>query len=219
MPETAIGFFADVGGSYFLPRLKDNIGIFLVLTGNRLKGKDVKLTGIATHYLDSTKLANLERELFDSTELNAQQVDNILSKFNEGLSGEFDSSKIARNFTESSLEKIYANLEKENSEWSKQQLKLLNKMSPTALKIAIRQLEEGSKKSLKECLEMEYQLCHRFTSANDFFEGVRCVLIDKGDKPQWKPQAYKEVTNEMVDWYFNPLKSDDKLILQEYSKL
>lgn len=147
MPETAIGFFADVGGSYFLPRLKNNIGLFLALTGNRLKGADVKRTGIATHYTNSSNLEKLENRLYEENELSFEKVNLILGEFNERLEGEYDSSKIAQIFNASSLEEIIQNLEKDNSDWSKQQLKLLAKMSPTSLKVAVRQLELGSKKT------------------------------------------------------------------------
>ncbi len=214
MPETAIGFFADVGGSYFLSRLRDKIGIYLVLTGNRLKGQDVKLTGIATHFVNSNNLASLENALYETNNLNLPKLEEILNKFNENLTTQFDTTKILRNFNESSLEAIIGNLEKENSDWSKQQLKLINKMSPTSLKVAIKQLELGAKMSLRECLQMEYQLCLRFTKANDFSEGVRALLVDKGDKPKWKPATYQEVSKEIVDWYFKPLEDDDKLVLE-----
>ena len=216
MPETAIGFFADVGGSYFLSRLKDKIGIYLVLTGNRLKGKDVKRTGIATHYMDSKVLSDFEAQLYENKHLS---VEDLLKKYDEKIADDFDSSKILANFNESSLEKIMYNLEKDGSEWSKQQLKLLNKMSPSSLKVAIKQLELGFNKSLKECLEMEYQLCLRFCTKCDFSEGVRAVLIDRGDTPKWSPDKISDVNQNLVDWYFNALPEDDKLILTNPSKL
>ncbi len=216
MPETAIGFFADVGGSYFLSRLRDKIGIYLVLTGNRLKGKDVKRTGIATHYMDSSVLGDFEKKLFENKN---ESIEEILSQFDEKITDEFDTRKILANFNESRLEKIIENLEKENSDWSKQQLKLLSKMSPSSLKVAIKQLEVGLNKSLKECLEMEYQLCLRFCSKNDFSEGVRAVLIDRGDKPKWSPANLNEIDDKLIDWYFKPLPEDDKLILPNSSKL
>jgi 3-hydroxyisobutyryl-CoA hydrolase len=216
MPETAIGFFADVGGSYFLSRLRDKIGIYLVLTGNRLKGKDVKRTGIATHYMDSSVLGDFEKKLFENKN---KSIEDILSQFDEKITDEFDTKKILANFNESRLEKIIENLEKENSDWSKQQLKLLSKMSPSSLKVAIKQLEVGLNKSLKECLEMEYQLCLRFCSKNDFSEGVRAVLIDRGDKPKWSPASLNDIDDKLIDWYFKPLSEDDKLILPNSSKL
>lgn len=55
MPETALGLFPDVGGSYFLSRLNGNLGMFLALTGYRLKGADVLHAGLATHYVSLKK--------------------------------------------------------------------------------------------------------------------------------------------------------------------
>lgn len=115
------------------------------------------------------------------------------------------------------MEEILSNLEKDGSDWAKQQLKLMAKMSPTSLKVAIRQMREGARKNLKECLEMEYQLCLRFTSQNDFMEGVRTVLIDRGDTPKWKPDSYQKIDDSLVDWYFKPLPEDEKLVLPEIS--
>ena len=92
-------------------------------------------------------------------------------------------------------------------------------MSPSALKIAVRQMQEGATKNLRECLEMEYQLCLRFTSQNDFMEGVRAVLIDRGSTPKWKPESIEKVDQALVDWYFKPLPSDEKLELPDFSKL
>lgn len=51
MPETALGLFPDVGGSFFLSRLKDNLGLYLALTGYRLHGADAYHAGLATHYV------------------------------------------------------------------------------------------------------------------------------------------------------------------------
>jgi 3-hydroxyisobutyryl-CoA hydrolase len=220
MPETAIGFIADVGGSYFLPRLRDNLGLYLALTGNRLKGQDVKKTGLATHFVSMQNLPKLEQEFYNAQDLNPKMVDNILNKFNEVSHSElYDTTKIKQIFESDSVENIIERLEKENSEWSKQQLKILSKMSPTSLKVSIKQLELGAKKKLNECLEMEYQLCLRFYAKNDFSEGVRALLVDKDNKPKWTPDSLDQVTQQDVDWYFNPLPGDDKLILPTYSKL
>lgn len=120
---------------------------------------------------------------------------------------------------ESSFDRIIANLNKDGSDWAKQQLKQMTKMSPTSLKVAVRQMEEGARRNLRECLEMEYQLCLRFTSQSDFMEGVRAVLIDRGDTPKWKPDSVEKVDQALVDWYFKPLPNDDKLVLPDFSKL
>jgi 3-hydroxyisobutyryl-CoA hydrolase len=63
MPETRIGLFPDVGGSFFLPRLGGKLGLYLALTGERLKGTDVFKAGIATHITHAAKLPALEQDL------------------------------------------------------------------------------------------------------------------------------------------------------------
>jgi 3-hydroxyisobutyryl-CoA hydrolase len=220
MPETAIGFFADVGGSYFMPRLKDSLGLYLVLTGNRLKGADVKRTGIATHYVSSSNLTNLENKLYQANDLDEKQIELIINNFDEKVTGEYDVSKISKIFSEPSLERIIEKLEQDNSDWAKQQLKLLSKMSPTSLKVSIKQLEQGAKKSLKECLEMEYLLAQKFAIKSDFLEGVRALLVDKCGKPSWNPANYKEINDEYVDWYFKPDSNlDSNLFKTNGSKL
>ena len=88
-------------------------------------------------------MLNLENELYNSTDLNDSKVDAILNKHDELVSGDYDSNKIAEIFDASNLEEICARLEKDNSEWAQKQLRLLNKMSPTSLKVTIKQLETG----------------------------------------------------------------------------
>lgn len=111
----------------------------------------------------------------------------------------------------SSIEEIYSNLKNDGSDWAKRQLKVMSKMSPTSLKVAIKQMELGSRKNLKECLEMEYQLCSRFTRKNDIFEGVRAMLVDKDYKPKWNPSSHDKIDDQQIEWYFKPMRDDDKL--------
>lgn len=221
MPETAIGFIPDVGGSYFLPRLKGNIGLYLALTGNRLKGEDVKRTGIATHFIRASDLAHLEEKIFKSNDLSYQSIDKILESICEDVQGEYASEKISKIFQlNRTIEEIINELEADNSEWSNKQLALLSKMSPTSLKITLKQLQLGQCLNLKEAFELEHQLCMRFTSFNsDFLEGVRCVLVDKGDKPKWNPSSLKEIDEKIVNWYFDPLISDTNLNLSSNSRI
>lgn len=217
MPETAIGFFPDVGGSYFLPRLRDNLGMYLALAGNRLKGADIKRTGIATHYVKD--LEKLEKEFLSSEIRSSGDVDSILSRHDEKVDdSQFDTSKIKKLYEGNSVEEIIENLSKDGSDWAKKQLELFAKMSPLSVKVSFKQLQLGAKKSLKECLEMEYQMGWRFAQKSDFVEGVRVVLVDKGAKPNWNPPTLQQVTQEQVDWFFSQQPGDDKLVIPE-SKL
>nr|XP_037857772.1 3-hydroxyisobutyryl-CoA hydrolase, mitochondrial isoform X5 [Chlorocebus sabaeus] len=87
--------------------------------------------------------------------------------------------------------------------------KVINKMSPTSLKITLRQLMEGSSKTLQEVLTMEYRLSQACMRGHDFHEGVRAVLIDKDQSPKWKPADLKEVTDEDLNNHFKSLGSND----------
>ncbi|XP_046392539.1 3-hydroxyisobutyryl-CoA hydrolase, mitochondrial [Ischnura elegans] len=214
MPEMAIGLFPDVGGSYFLPRLGGKLGLYLALTGHRLKGLDVLRAGIATHFVESSSLQQLENELLDSKNP-VQEVPKILSKYTSKCDNgqPFSLSQhmqtINKCFSAPSVEEILILLEKEGTQWAKEILNTLNKMSPTSMKVALKQLEEGSVKSLQECLSMEYRLTQRFCQDHDFYEGVRAVLIDRDNTPKWKPATLEEVTTAKVNSYFDPLPSNE----------
>ncbi|CAG08286.1 unnamed protein product [Tetraodon nigroviridis] len=81
MPETAIGLFPDVGGGYFLPRLPGKLGLFLALTGFRLKGRDVQRAGVATHFVESKDIPGLEEELVGLKSPSAEDVSEVLRSY------------------------------------------------------------------------------------------------------------------------------------------
>ncbi|XP_053452659.1 3-hydroxyisobutyryl-CoA hydrolase, mitochondrial isoform X2 [Nycticebus coucang] len=217
MPETAIGLFPDVGGGYFLPRLQGKLGYFLALTGFRLKGRDVYRAGIATHFVDSEKLDMLEDDLLALKSPSTANIEAVLetyhtqSKIDQGKSFilEEHMDKINSCFSANTVEQIIENLQQDGSSFALEQLKVINKMSPTSLKITLRQLMEGSSKNLQEVLTMEYRLSQACLEGHDFHEGVRAVLIDKDQSPKWKPAALEEVTDEDVNNHFKSLGNND----------
>lgn len=181
MPETAIGFFPDVGGSHFLPRLPGKLGLFLALTGHRLEGRDLYKAGVATHFISSARLPDLEKDLLRLENPNLQSIHQMLSKYQEQWEAEHYKEfslkpyigRINSAFGASSVEGIVENLQKDASEWSKQQLERLQSYSPTSLKVTFEQMKLGSQLSLADCLRMEYRMALNFLRNNDFFEGVR----------------------------------------------
>ncbi|XP_003940868.1 3-hydroxyisobutyryl-CoA hydrolase, mitochondrial isoform X2 [Saimiri boliviensis] len=217
MPETAIGLFPDVGGGYFLPRLQGKLGYFLALTGFRLKGRDVYRAGIATHFVDSEKLGMLEEDLLALKSPSKENVAAVLENYHTECKIDRDKSfileehmdKINSCFSANTVEQIIQNLEQDGSSFALEQLKVINKMSPTSLKITLRQLMEGSSKTLQEVLTMEYRLSQACMRGHDFHEGIRALLIDKDQSPKWKPADLKEVTDEYLNNYFKSLGSND----------
>lgn len=180
MPETQIGLFPDVGGSHFLPRLGGKLGLYLGLTGQRLKGYDILKAGIATHYVNSTSLPDLEKQLLECS--NEHDIDKTLKKFSVDAGIDFTLAphlkQINKCFSASTVEDIVKELKKDNSEWAQSTLKLLSKMSPTSMKVTKVLLERGAQISLHECLQMEYNVAVNTLAKNDFLEGkVICVYI------------------------------------------
>lgn len=157
MPETGIGLFPDVGGSFFLPRLDGELGTYLGLTGARIKGEEVFMAGIATHYIPSARLPTLLTRL---TELETEELDvinNILEEFvadsdleqwkTWSLGGEIGNA-IDRCFKYDTLEEIVEALEKEGSEWANKTLDTLKEMSPTSLKVCFVEMHHLKPSSL-----------------------------------------------------------------------
>ncbi|KAM5151584.1 3-hydroxyisobutyryl-CoA hydrolase, mitochondrial [Mantella aurantiaca] len=217
MPETAIGLFPDVGGGYFLPRLPGKLGLYIALTGFRLKGRDVQKAGIATHFVESEKIPSLEKDLTSLKRPSKKDVAEVLDTYQtKSTAGEEKPfilaehmDKINSLFTANSVEEIFENLKKDGSPFAQQQLQILSKMSPTSLKITFRQLKNGSSLTLQEVLTMEYRLSQACMRGHDFYEGVRAVLIDKDQNPKWKPERLEDVTNEYLDSCFASLGRDD----------
>ncbi|XP_012369575.1 3-hydroxyisobutyryl-CoA hydrolase, mitochondrial [Octodon degus] len=220
MPETRIGLFPDVGGGYFLPRLKGKLGYFLGLTGFRLKGRDVYRAGIATHFVDSEKLPMLEEDLSALKSPSKENIAEVLGTYHaeskidqdKPFSLEEHMDKINRCFSAKTVEGIMENLQRDGSPFALEQLQVINKMSPTSLKITLRQLTEGASKSLQEVFTMEYRLSQMCMSHHDFHEGIRAVLVDKDQSPKWKPADLKDMTDEELDNYFKPLGSGDLVL-------
>ncbi|KAG5309167.1 HIBCH protein, partial [Pseudoatta argentina] len=215
MPETAIGLFPDVGMTYFLSRLEGRLGLYLGLTGQRLKGFDVFLAGIATHFVPSEKLADLKHNLFALREVD---IEPILNKYQQNLNHEFSlaphMSQIENCFSAPTIEEIIERLKKDNSDWAQKNIEILLKMSPTSLKITKKAIDEGKEKSLADCLKIEYRLaCTALTKDSDFYEGVRALLVDKDQKPIWKPSSLANVTDEYVNKRFAAFPVEEELQL------
>jgi len=211
MPETAIGLFPDVGGSYFLPRLEGELGLYLALTGYRLVGSDVHQAGIATHICSKELLDFLEQDLIGlgENECNLEGIEKVLSHYGEKCPEAKKPFTLANNmqainrlFSGSTIEDIIQDLEKDNSDWAKSQLATLRKMSPTSLKNTVKLLRKCRRLPLSECLTFEYRMSQRCCETHDFIEGVRALLVDKDKNPKWNPARIEDVSDSYSDTFF-----------------
>ncbi len=217
MPETGIGLFPDVGGGWFLPRLRGETGTWLALTGARLKGSDVAAARVATHFVPNELLPNVRRELLsaDFSVDAAQLVNTILagrSQVPPTAPFQDRSALIDRVFSGSTIEDIMQSLAEENCDWSQAQLKILNSKSPRTLKVTLRQLREGRAfETFEDNMQNEYRIAARQVRSADFQEGVRAVIKDKDNAPVWPSGSLAEVSEADVDAVFAPLPHGEEL--------
>jgi enoyl-CoA hydratase len=201
MPETGIGLFPDVGGGWFLPRLGPPLGMWLALTGERLKGGDVCAAGVATNYVESQVVDVVKNAVCEG------QLD-MLNAMDWDEAGSFEKhlGVIERCFWKETVEDIFAALEEEQDDWAKAQLAALKTKSPQTLKVAHRQLRQGLElKSFEDNMRMEFRIACRAVHRHDFQEGVRAVIVEKDNKPNWQPATLAGVTREMLNEIFAPL--------------
>lgn len=216
MPETSIGFFPDVGGSYFLPRCPGETGIYLGLTGDRIKTGDAIYLELVNYFVSVERLPDLIDSLAtnymgeDSTEKIVELIKAAKTADGHPPLAEYRND-IDYCFKFDTVEEIFKALEHRKNPWCEATLQTLKTKSPTSLKVTLKQLRNGKKLSFDECLKMEYRMDMRFLRGHDLYEGIRAVLIDKDQKPQWKPSDLSQITDAEVDAYFAPLTDTPEL--------
>ncbi len=213
MPETTIGFFPDVGASFFLPRMAGSTGTYLALTSDRLKGANVFYSGVATHYLHSTSLPLLESRLaelrfkdFYTIKERLAIVNATIEEFCTGLphdepillGGELRNA-VDRCFSHHTLPDILAALKQEEGatkQWAEKTIDTLHKRSPTAVNVALRQMRIGGSWTIAETFKREHQIAAKFMKHPDFTEGVTALLINKPARAaEWKPATLDDISD------------------------
>lgn len=209
MPEVGIGFFPDVGGSHLLPDLGGSFGMYLGLTGNRIRYGDALWSGLATHTVQAEYLGGLIEQLAETGDAGT-----ALREVFKPAQRETDRAvlqAIALHFSQPSLAELLQSLEHAatSDEFAAKTLATIRTRSPTSLGVTFRQITTGSTLSMDECMRMEFRIVNRMLSGHDFYEGIRAVLIDKGSTPKWRPATLDELDPAAIDAYFAPLPDGD----------
>jgi enoyl-CoA hydratase/carnithine racemase len=213
MPEVGIGFFPDVGGSYFLSRMPGKLGVYLALTGVQIRAADAVYSRLADVYLPPAAIASLSGSLAQLRWSDSHAAD--LRRCIDGLVGPVEPpapplaalrASIDTHFSHSTVSAILSSLEQETCsehvDWAHQTAKLMRSRSPTMLSVTLRQLQRGATLSLADCFRMELGMAAHTFEQGDFLEGVRAVLIDKDNSPRWRPNRIEEVTEAMIEAFF-----------------
>jgi len=215
MPETGLGLFPDVGGGWFLPRLPGETGMYLALTGARLKAPDLYALGIASHVAASRQMDALIAALATADIKGTRDVADILAGFHSDpdpapLSLYFED--IDDHFDTESVEEIIESLAADTGDWAQKQHSILMTKSPTSLKLTFEQLKRGAAaESFRENMAMEYRMVNHIMAGPDFHEGVRALLLDKDNAPKWQPATLADVTDAVIDKHFENLGAGELL--------
>jgi enoyl-CoA hydratase/carnithine racemase len=206
MPETGIGLFPDDGVSWAFAHMPDAIGMYLALTGRPIGRADAYRLGLATHCISARRFGEIRAGLAD-----ADTVDPLLDDRHEDPGpGELDALRpaIARCFADDTVEGIVDRLQSERgaaAAWAQGVVENLAARSPTSLKITHRHVQLARNLDLRATLIQDFRLACRCLEGEDFYEGVRSVLIDRDGSPRWRPARLQDVSDRMVEAYFAPL--------------
>jgi enoyl-CoA hydratase len=206
MPEVGIGFFPDVGATWFLPRMPGELGTYCGLTGERFTAAEALAAGVATHRIASARFS----ELIDAL-TRTDPVDTVLAAFAEPA-GEAaimaHRAEIDRLFAQRRVEDILAALDGQQDDWAQKIAAIIRTKSPTSLKIALQQMQRGGRWDFATCMQAEYRIVSRIVHERDFYEGVRAVIVDKDNAPRWQPAALADVSDADVERYLAPLPAE-----------
>lgn len=238
MPETTIGFFPDVGASFFLPRLDGQLGMYLALTSEQLKGVNVFYSGVATHYLHSSSLPDLEARLselqfndYDSMDHRLRIINSTIEEFCTGLPHDQPISSPVGGRIRQAIDYVFQPANKNVEEclellqkvidmnpdepassevidWAKKTKKTIQQRSPTSVKVTYKQLRESPSWSIAETFLREHGIASKFMEGPDFIEGVSALLIDKPRRAPAWTPGSLEEVHDDTVQEFFPKKED-----------
>ncbi len=208
MPEVGIGFFPDVGGTYALPRLPGATGIWLALTGARIRRADAVALGLATHSVPSASMDALREAL-----IAGEDVEAAIARFAtaaEPAPHAPSRAVINRCFSAPTVPEILARLDAEapQSDFAAEAAATMRTKSPTSLRLTHEQMLRGAKLDFASAMKLEYRMVTRILQGHDFYEGIRAVVIDKDQNPVWDPPSLDAVADSAVARYFEPLQQE-----------
>lgn len=207
MPEVGIGFFPDVGATWFLPRLAGKTGTYLGLTGARAKAGDAVALGLAEAHVSRARIPD-----FGSALEAGEDVEAAIARFrSEAAAGPIVQNRavIDAAFSADSVGGILARLNADGSDFAMEAAKAMGQKAPLSLAVALRQMQVGAELSFEEAMRTEFRIVSRICRGRSFYEGVRATIIDKDQKPAWTPPRIADVAKSDVDAIFAPLGADE----------
>ncbi len=215
MPETGIGLVPDVGASHFLSKMPVQLALYLGLTGATIGAEDALLCGLADVAVNSVTLASLEDTLA-AVRWNGQPLDDLRRALvREPICGAAEAPlldvlpALMRHFrADAAPPEIISSLacqdEPRYAEWAARTADTLRKRSPLAACATRELLLRGRRLDLADCFRMELAVVVQSFTRGDFIEGVRALIVDKDNAPNWRVGSYDAVDHGAVEALFAP---------------
>ncbi len=217
MPETLIGLFADVGGGYFLSRCPGATGQWLALTGQHINADQAISLDLADRHIEAAHQTAAWDGLqtLDWTKAQALdtwlQVHTVAAQAGPPYPDMHAWGLINRHFSHATVAEILQSLDADPDPWAEETAAGLRKRSPLMLHVALEHVRRARTMSLADDLRLERNMVRhcfhsahlgRSAAATDTVEGIRALVIDKDQNPQWNPVRVEDVTLQMVEPFF-----------------
>lgn len=216
MPEVNIGLFPDVGGTHVLPRLPGAFGVFLALTGTRIRAAEAYACGLATDVVPSAAFPALEEALCAGGDVERIIADHRIEPGPGAFAdrADFIADVFARDGLPAILEALQAAASAggAHADFAAALLADMPAKSPTSLAIAMEQMRRGGALDLGACLKLEFRIVTRVAAGHDFYEGVRAVLVDRDNKPNWQPARLADIDPAVIAAHFDPISHELELL-------
>ena len=212
MPEVGIGFFPDIGATWFLTHMPGELGTYCALAGERLGADEAVLAGIATHRVATSRLEELAQALCGNV-----PVDAVLAAFAQPAGATPLTAlrpAIDDWFADDRIEDILAALDRAGAgsgpeaEFARRTADTIRKKCPLSLKVTLRQIRLGKSCDFDQCMRMEFRIVSRVVRGHDLYEGIRAVIVDKDQAPRWQPATLEAVDDREVERHFAALEHE-----------
>jgi enoyl-CoA hydratase/carnithine racemase len=207
MPEVNIGLFPDVGGSHFLSHAPGRLGHYLGVTGVTIGAADAIYVGLADVFVPAAQLEALRALIAATPGAGLPAAIRAFAAPFAPEAGELEAQRAAidRHFGADGVAAVMASLEADDSPFAQKTLATMRQRSPLMMSVTRAMLVRAESLGVADCLRMERALVRRTFEHGEVLEGVRALVIDRDNAPQWNPPLLADVTPAMVAWFFEPV--------------
>ena len=209
MPEVNIGLFPDVGGSHFLSHAPGQLGNYLGLTGLTIGAADALYVGLADLFVPQAQMAALAALIEATPGAGLREAIATFAAPFKGSAGdavlEQRRALVDRHFGAGTVPSIMDALAGDADPFAQKALAAMRQRSPLMMCVTHELLKRGAALGVADCLRMERTMVRHNFEHGEVLEGVRALVIDKDNTPQWNPATLEEVTPAMVERFFAPV--------------